>query len=167
MQIPRRKSEELRRKDKGPLYITAEGLTRLREKLLRLKKSLPDLIEETARTAAYGDRSENAEYKDAKANLRRANRQILYTEEEIRQAIVIAPQPNGSGTIELGSTVVLETNHGEKIFQIVGPHETNPAHGRISHLSPLGVALMHHRKGDVVTLETTRGSSSYRIREIN
>lgn len=169
MQIPRRKSDELRRRDPGPLYITQEGLDRLREKLAHHKRILPDLIAETQRTAAYGDRSDSAEYKEAKGALRRSNWQILSIADQIKRAEIITPGPNASGTVQLGSTVTLHSdkaNEKEKILQIVGPHETNPTNGRISHKSPLGAALLDHKKGDVVTIKTENGSHEYKIIEI-
>ena len=166
MQIPRRKSEELRRRDRGPIFLTKKGIERLRDELLRLKRALPDLIAEAARTAAYGDRSENAEYKDAKANLRRANRRILIIDDQIKQAITIAPGTNASGTVALGSTVLLETNGVKKIFQILDSHETDPTRGLISYRSPLGAALMGHAKNDEITIQTGNGPQAYRILEI-
>ena len=83
MQIPRRKKEELRAlktQSDEPVYLTSEGLDELKAKLAHLKKQLPIQAAETSRTADYGDRSENAEYKDAKARLRRTQSQIFYTE---------------------------------------------------------------------------------------
>ncbi len=166
MQIPRRKSEELRRKDGGPVYLTEEGFTHLQEKLVKLKRTIPALASEAGRAADYGDRSENAEYKEAKAILRRTQGQILRIEDQMRLAVIIASGPNTSGIVELGSTVVVEVSGTEKTFQILGTRETNPDKGRISHESPLGLALMHHKKGDVVTVETPRGPRAYRILEI-
>ncbi|OHB20441.1 MAG: hypothetical protein A2939_04415 [Parcubacteria group bacterium RIFCSPLOWO2_01_FULL_48_18] len=164
--MSKRPSDELRNKDYEPFHITEEGLNRLREKLARLKHALPDRIEETRRTAAYGDRSENDEYKTAKATLRRTNWQILNIENQIKRAVIIKFGSGASGTIQIGSTVVLEVNGAKKIFQILGPHETDPAKGRISYQSPLGAALLNHSKGDTLVIQTGGGSRTYRILEI-
>lgn len=165
MQIPRRKSEELKKRDTGPVYLTVEGFKKLKEKLAHYKKILPELISETVRTAAYGDRSDNAEYKDAKASLRRAHYQIAALEDQIKRVVIIKNNPN-SKIVELGSTVVLASDGKEMTFQIVGPQETNPTHGRISLESPLGAALMGRGKGDTVTVQTGRGLKEYCILEI-
>ena len=85
MQIPRRKSDELRRREDGPIHLTENGLQSLKEKLERLKKALPERIAETARTAAFGDRSDNAEYKAAKGILRRTHYQILEIQEQMKR----------------------------------------------------------------------------------
>lgn len=166
MQIPRRKSEALRRKDEGPFYITEEGLEQLKRKLARLKAALPGYIEETMRTAAYGDRSDNAEYKDAKATLRRTRYQIFDIGEQIKQAVIIKSGVNASGKIGLGSIVTVEINGKKKTFQILGSQETNPTEGRISYKSPLGAALLGHVAGDKVSIPTKSGLQEYIILEI-
>jgi len=166
MQIPRRKADELKRRDEGPLYLTKDGLERLREKLEHLERIMPDLAAEAARTAAYGDRSDNAEYKQAKGSLRHAKWNILSIQDQIKRAVIIPSGRNSSGTIQLGSVVVLEINGVQKQFEILGSHETDPTHGRISYKSPLGVALMDHKQGDVVAIKTEKGSQKYRIIEI-
>ena len=168
MQIPRRKSEEFKRlkDDNGPIHLTEEGLKQLEQKLERIKKSLPELIAETQRAAAYGDRSENAEYKLAKSALRRANFQILEIQEQLKRVIVINTGSNASETIQLGSTVVLESDGTQKTFQIVGSQETNPTNGRISYLSPIGAALMKHKRGDTIIIKTPTGLKKYTVLEI-
>lgn len=181
MQIPRRKSEELaalRNRNNGPLHLTPEGIEHLKDKLTRLKKSLPELIAETQRTADYGDRSENAEYKDAKATLRRTHRQIFTIEDQLKRAVVIKSPSIGSPSqtlgisdsyrvVELGSTVVLESKDGiHSTFRILGSFETSPEKGFISYKSPLGEALINHKEGDIVAIKTPRGLVEYRIIEI-
>mgnify|MGYP001557920186 FL=1 len=83
MQIPRRKTEELRKKAEGPIHITEDGFNRMKEKLARLKLALLDYIVKTQRAAAFGDRSDNAEYKDAKSRLTRTHWQILSIQDQI------------------------------------------------------------------------------------
>jgi transcription elongation GreA/GreB family factor len=166
MRIPRRKADELRRKDEGPLHLTEEALVRLKEKLAHLKRIVPDLAAEAARTAAYGDRSDNAEYKQAKGSLRHAHWNILSIEDQIKRAVIIPRGPNASGTVQLGSVVLLEANGKQKKFEILGPHETDPTRGRISHKSPLGAALIGRTKDDAVTIKAEKGLQKYRILEI-
>jgi transcription elongation factor GreA len=151
--------------DTSPIYLTAEGIEKLRAELARHKKRLPQLIAETQRTAAFGDRSDNAEYKAAKGALRRTNGQILILENRLKRAALIAPK--ATGTVQLGSTVTLETEKSKTIiFQIVGPLEADPASGRISHESPLGTALMNRRVGDKVAVNTPGGMQEYLISAI-
>lgn len=151
--------------DTGPVYLTQEGIDNLKRRLARLNASLPKLIEETKRTAAYGDRSDSAEYREAKSALRRANSQIIGTEDKLKRAVLIAPDKN-SGIVQIGSTVTLESGSKQTIFQVVGSIETNPASGRISNKSPLGSAILGKRAGDKFTLETPSGKKEYKIIEI-
>jgi transcription elongation GreA/GreB family factor len=154
------------KKDPGPLYLTEAALTRLKAELLRLKNSLPSLIAEAQRTAAYGDRSDNAEYKQAKGSLRRAHYRILEIEDQLKRVSIITPGTGASGLIELGSTVTLESENKLTTFQILGSYETNPGMGTISHESPLGSALMYKKVGDEVSIQTPRGIKRYVIREV-
>lgn len=164
MQFPRkRKSDELKKIDDGPIYLTQEALERLHEKLIRLKKSLPPLIAETQRTAAYGDRSDNAEYKEVKSTLRRTHRQILSTENQIKRAMIIKTGPDNSGTVRIGSIVTIEAGENKKTYQILGSFETNPNQGVISNESPLGKNMIGKKTGESFSIQTKNGNQEYRI----
>lgn len=156
----------IKKDDYNPIYFTEDGLKNLKSELSRLKKILPEIIAETQRTAAYGDRSDNAEYKESKGLLRRTQRQIDNIENQIKHATVITSGPNISNTIHIGSTVILEENKIQKIFQIVGPQETNPSKNRISYQSPLGAALIKHKQNDIIIFKTENGIKKYRILKI-
>jgi transcription elongation factor GreA len=165
--IPRRQWSRRPPPNNEPVYLTPEGIKRLTARLERLKQSLPAVIEEAARTAAYGDRSDNAEYKEAKGILRRTHGQIFNIEDQLRRAVAIPSGTDAAGTIRLGSTVKLSVGAGVKTFRIVGPSETDPPRGRISHQSPLGAALLGHGAGDVVIFKTpSGGTQKYTIIEI-
>lgn len=180
MQIPKRRDEKLKVRDESPVYLTPEGVQKLKDKLTRLNASLANLATEARRTADYGDRSENAEYKEAKGKLRGAHREILRITDQLKRAVPI--KPTATGKVQLGSTVVLEIvtqslreasrdaailpKGSRKEFQIVGPNETDPDKGRISFKSPLGEALMDHIVGDTITIKSPSGLMNYRILEI-
>jgi transcription elongation factor GreA len=172
MQLHKLRKDESRENDGEPVHLTPAGIARLEKEVADLKRRLPTLAGEAARTAAYGDRSDNAEYKQAKGALRFAHRRIFEIEQQLKRAVAIASGPSADGTIQLGSTVVLELLKNDEIdakkilktYEIVGPAETDPTHGRISHKSPLGVALIGHTKGDVVQIKAT--GQEYRIVDI-
>ncbi len=168
MQFPKkRQSDLLKKRDDSPIYLTQEGFNWLKQKLDRLKKSLPALIAETQRTAAYGDRSDNAEYKEVKSTLRRTHWQILSAENQIKRTVVIKSDPNDSGTVRLGSAVTLETGGKQKIFQILGSHESDPAKGLISNESPLGKNLLGKKTGETASIKTKNGAREYKILKIS
>lgn len=171
--IPRRQWSRRPPPNNDPVYLTPEGVKRLEARLARLKASLPAAIAETARTSAFGDRSDNAEYKEAKGILRRTHGQIFTIEDQLKRAVVIASGVDASGKIQLGSTVTVEVKPKKdvaaatrKIFRILGSSETDPGHGRISHTSPLGAALIGHAAGDVVTVQAPGGAQEYKIVEV-
>ena len=154
-------------RNEEPIYFSAKRIEEMYEKLARLKKSIPDLAGEAARTAAYGDRSDNAEYKQAKGALRFTHREIFRIENDLKRAVAIQPGLNAEGTIHLGSVVTLREENGkDRQFEILGPQETDPGKGRISDQSPLGKALMSHAKGDIVAIETGAGTRRYTILEV-
>lgn len=166
MYIPRRQWSRRPPPNHEPVYLTPEGIKRLAARLERLKLSLPAIIEEAARTAAYGDRSDNAEYKEAKGILRRTRGQILNIEDQLRRVIAIPAGTDGKGNIQLGATVKISIKGKIRTFRIVGSSETDPSRGRISHTSPLGAALLGHAKNDTVVVQTPAGEQEYRIVEV-
>ena len=163
MQIPQRRSEqESRMKKQHDHYLTADAVGKLRRELVNLtERQRPRVAEEVHRTAEMGDRSENAAYQAARAQLTRINFRILEIEDQLKNAVVI--EHRTTGRVEIGATVIVECDGTEHTYVILGSQETNPGRGKISHRSPLGTALMGHKAGDEVTM-TVRGKVKvYRI----
>lgn len=141
-----------------PIHLTPAGIEALRARLAQLKARIPELAAEAARTAAYGDRSDNAEYKQAKGMLRAAHRRVTEMESQLKRAVEIPSGPSANGQVQIGSIVTLKYEDGHAhTFEIVGPDETNPSAGRISFKSPLGAALIGHAAGETITLRTENG----------
>lgn len=154
MRLPTRKSELQKRqlqKDE-PVYLTRGGIQKLESDITRIEKELPEVIEEVQRTREMGDLSENAAYQQAKHQMRRMQGRLMHLKERRKNVIEIEKQD--SETVQLGSTVVLESDGEQKTFEIVGPLETNPAKGRVSHVSPLGSELIGKTVGDEISLPT-------------
>jgi transcription elongation factor GreA len=171
MQFHKLKPNESREQDGEPVHLTPAGIEKLRKRLERLQHSISDLAAEAARTAAYGDRSDNAEYKQAKGALRRTHAEIFEIEQKLKRAVAIEAGPDSSGKVKLGSTVVLETaSANDKVirrtYEIVGPTETDPPNGRISFQSPLGIAIIGHGIDEVVEIQTAHGTQKYKILEV-
>jgi transcription elongation factor GreA len=167
MRLPIRKSERLKiHQDEGPLHITPVGLQKIKDELADIKsRQLPQAIEDVKRTAEFGDFSENAEYQEAKGRMRRLHNRVMKLEEQIKRSVLI--EKSQVQTVQLGSTVVVEVEKNKKTFEIVGQHEANPVHGRISNVSPLGSALMNKTVGDAVTVKTLQGDVIYTISKIS
>lgn len=171
MQLPKRRHELLKtyEEESQPLLLTQGGINRLKQELTRLEDiEVKQAVKDVAETGAMGDRSENAEYQEARHRLSRLQHRIFALKERLKRVAVISKPRQGSvAKVALGSTVVVDVGQVERSYQIVGPSESSPSHGRISHLSPLGSALMGHTIGETVEIETPNGRIHYLIKTIS
>lgn len=164
MQLPQRRSQQLRVKDDdGVIYLTQPGVDRLKNELERLTQDLPQATADVSRTVAMGDLSENAEYQEARGKLSRMQARIFSIKDRLKRISVIQTDGSADGRVGLGSTVTVRVGDIEKTFQIVGPAESNPTRGRISNVSPLGAALMHRGEGEIVKIQTPGGEVGYEV----
>lgn len=171
MRLPKRRSQILQlspfARDDGNAYLTASAIERLKRQLSDLEQhERPKTVEDLSVAVQKGDLSENAEYQDARARLSRIDGRIFSLKERIKNAKLIAEGANASGRVQIGSTVVLRVAGREKTYQILGSYESNPSRGRISHVSPLGAALLDHAAGESVTITTPQGETTYEIVEV-
>lgn len=169
MRLPTRKKEleNMMKGDDGPVHLTKAGLQKLHEQIERLEKiEMPQAIKDVQITGEFGDFSENAEYQEAKHRLRSINSRIILLKDRLRKVIVIERDENDLDRIQLGSTVVLDMNGRTLTFELVGPQEANPMHGRISHLSPLGSHLIGHKAGETISVVTHGDELIYNILKV-
>lgn len=167
MRIPQRKGEQDKRalqKDE-PIYLTKDGIKKLQNQIERIQFELPGQISELQRTREMGDLSENAAYQHAKHQVRRMQGKLFHLVERLKNVIEI--EPGGTDSIQLGSTFIVEVDGNQKTYEMVGPLETNPMKGRISHQSPLGEALTDHKTGDEVSFHSPVGEKIYKIISIS
>ena len=133
------------------------------DKLERLKKVVrPRLAAEVKRLALMGDFSENAAYQIAKGKLRGINQGILDIEDLLKRSVIIDSRQN-KGAVQLGSTVTLDSGGKQKKYLILGSTEADPTRGVISHISPLGAALIGKRVGNTVRLKIAEKIKEYKI----
>ena len=120
----------------------------------------PAIMEEVKRTRAYGDLSENYEYKAAKDAQRKNDSRMRYLENMIKTAKIIDDDRGRPGGAKLYDRVTLwlPEDEEEMVIQVVSTVRTDPSQGRISLESPLGKAVLGARTGDVLTI---RVSESY------
>jgi len=148
-----------------PVYLTQEGIERLKKELDELVNvRRPALAERLRRAIQQGDLSENADYIAAKEEQGFLEGRIQEIETMLRNAVII--EANGPvDEVGLGSrvTIIEEGEEELETFRLVGPAEADPTNGRISYESPLGQALMGHRVGDVVSVEAPAGVLRFRI----
>jgi len=154
-----------------PTVITEEGLAQLEAELQHLRSTKRrEVALRIKRAAELGDRSENSEYEDAKNEQAFVEGRIQELDRRLRNVKVIDTQsPGRHDVVSLGSTVdIIDTDSGERFtYTIVGPVEVNPAQGRISHLSPVGAALIGHAPGDTVRVNAPDGPLRLKVANIH
>lgn len=151
------------------IILTQEGLTKLQNELDELKTVHRREVNDRIRQAKeYGDLSENAEYEDAKQEQAFIEGRILKIESMIRNARIIDASDFSAGEVHIGAVVKVKDlkNDDTYEFTIVGSAEADPPKQRISNESPLGSALLGHKKGETVDVTTPRGVVKYRIEQI-
>lgn len=147
-------------------HLTKERFEELKEELEQAKKEgRNDIAERLKRAKEFGDLSENAEYSEAKEAQSKLEANIIELENIIRNAVIIK-KTHGKKTIDLGATVKVEKDKKEFEYTIVGSNEANPEKRLISNESPLGSAFIGKKEGDVVEVETPKGTAKYKILEI-
>jgi transcription elongation factor GreA len=140
--------------------LTAEGLAELKDKIEHLstvrRREVAARIKEARE---FGDISENSEYDDAKNEQAMLEKQIADLEEKLRNARLIDEKNVDTDTVGVGVTVHVKDQKTEKStkFKIVGSSEADPAEQRLSNESPVGKALLGHKRGDVVSVPVPRG----------
>jgi transcription elongation factor GreA len=146
-------------------YLTADGIKKLQEELEHLVSvRRPEIARQIADAKADGDLSENAGYEEAKNTQAFVEGRILTIKNLLSTAVLISL--NGSGdTVDVGTSVTIrDIEYGdEETYTIVGSAEVDPQDGRISHRSPIGRALMGHRRGERVEVETPGGMVGFEI----
>jgi len=149
-----------------PVYLTAEGLEKLTAELHQLiTVDRPRVASRIHDAKLDGDITENAEYEDAKQEQSFLEGRIATLESQLMNAELI--EKGNGDRVGIGSKVVIKGADGEESFTIVGSAEAAPREGRISNESPVGVALMGHKKGDKVTVEAPSGPVTFTVVRIS
>lgn len=152
------------------LIVTKEGLKALQEELEFLTTTRRKQVAERLKEAiSYGDLSENSEYEEAKNEQAFVEGRIIELEGMIKIAKVVDEKQHSKKVVEIGAKVkVSNTKKKEEVeFTIVGATEADPFNGRISNESPIGMALIGAKVGDVVTVQTPAGKAEYEVLKLS
>jgi transcription elongation factor GreA len=154
--------------DKQSTYLTAEGAAKLEAELRDLKGPQREAIAERLRDAIQmGDLSENADYHKAKEDQGFLEGRIQELEYMFRSAIIVEQTSGPKNIVAVGVHVtVQEDGFDPETYHMVGAKEADPRAGKISHESPIGLALMDHHVGDVIEAETPGGKIKLKILKI-
>jgi transcription elongation factor GreA len=151
-------------------YLTPEGAEKLRRELRDLiEVKRPELAAKLKEAIAQGDLSENADYIDAKEQQAFLEGRINQLENSLRSATIIEESKGKrSEIVIIGSEVTVEeSGEPDETYKIVGAAEADPEHGYISNESPLGAALLNHKKGDKVKVQTPSGVIEFKVKKVN
>lgn len=148
-------------------YITAKGYACLEQELKSLWQRRASVTRALGEAAAEGDRSENAEYIYRKKELREIDRRIRYLQKRLPILKVIDQPPSDPERIFFNAEVTLEDESGNTVsYRIVGADEFDPRQGHISIDAPMSRALLKHRVGDEIQLQTPQGKACYFVLDI-
>ena len=142
------------------VILTKQGLSKLQAELDELQGPRRREIAERIKDAReFGDIAENAEYDDAKNEQAMLEARIAQLEEKILAATVIENKKLSNEIVEVGATVHVKdekTGKSQK-FSIVGSAEANPGEGKLSNESPVGRAVLGHKRNEVVSVKVPKG----------
>ncbi len=149
-------------------FLTKEGFQKLQEELDHLRTAKRQEVAARLHEAMEGgELIENAEYEAAKNEQAFVEGRIQELELLLATAQIIEENGKGgkkSDSIQVGSKVTIkEGNFEPETFIIVGAAEANPRDGKISNESPIGKAILNHKVGDVVKVETPGGTYNVKI----
>jgi transcription elongation factor GreA len=142
------------------VILTPDGLEKLKAELVELQG--PKRREVAARikeAREFGDIMENSEYDDAKNEQAMVEAKIAQLEDRLRSASVIDASELGTDEVRVGSTVhVKDEKTGKSVkYSIVGSSEADPSEMKLSNESPVGKALIGHKRGETVEVAVPRG----------
>ena len=152
-----------------PILLTKEGYEEIKDELndlINVKR--PANIEAIKEARALGDLSENADY-DAARNEQAEIEAKIKKLETILENVQIIESVN-TDEVGVGTTVkiaYIDDEDDVDQYKIVGSQEADPFESKISNESPIAKALMVHKVGDVVSVESPNGNYEVKVIEIN
>lgn len=154
--------------DPAQTHVSQEKFDEMVKELEHLKTVRRTEIAQNLEYArALGDLSENAEYQEARDLQAATEERIKRLEEMVRHTKIITDGKK-KDEVGFGSKVTIKKQGGEEAheYTIVGSEEADMRIKKLSHVSPLGAALMGKKKGDTFTFETPGGKQTYTIEKV-
>ena len=151
------------------IILTSDGMQKLKDELEYLKTvKRKEVSEKIKQALSFGDLSENSEYVEAKNEQAEVESRVNQIEHMLKFARVLSEHEIINDEVGLGSKVTLwDTEFEEEVtYSIVGTTEADPINNMLSQESPVGAALMRHKVGDVVEVNTPGGIAEFKILSI-
>ena len=145
-------------------YLSQEKFEALKQELDYLKTvKRKEIAENLEYARSLGDLSENAEYQEAREIQAAIEERIQKLESILQTAKIVAKKKSDIASLASVVTIQKEGEKEQHTYEIVGSEEANMLERKISHLSPMGEALVGKKKGDVFTFDTPNGKMKYKI----
>ena len=151
------------------VILTPEGLAKLKEEIEHLSTTKRREVAERIKHAReFGDIAENAEYDDAKNEQAMLEHRIALLEGRLANSRLIEADEISLDVVSVGTKVRLRDLDAKETVEyvIVGSAEANPAEYKLSNESPVGKAILGHKKGETVEVTVPRGSLKVKIMDI-
>ena len=140
--------------------LTREDIRKMQQELDERQAMMPEILEEVKRTRAFGDLSENFEYKAAKQAQNKNRSRIRYLEGMIKTALVIEDRSDADSVGLFDKVEIYMPEDDETdLIQVVTTVRCDPRRGLISKESPAGMALLGKKAGDRVTIQVSESYS--------
>lgn len=154
--------------ERKKIFLTQEGYDDIKQELdYLINTKRPENINAIKEARALGDLSENADYDAARNEQAEIEAKIKKLETIIDNVEII--EEVSTDQVGLGNTVKISYVDDEEDtdeYKIVGSQEADPFESKISNESPIAKALMGHKVGDIVSVESPNGSYEIKVVEI-
>lgn len=145
-------------------YLTNEKFQEFKKELEYLKtEKRKQVVENLEYTRKLGDLSENAEYNEARQEQGEVEDRIIKLENILKVATIVDHKQGD--VVNIGSTVKIQKDGDKdaKTYKIVGSEESDMSQGKLSNLSPLGVAVLGRKEGDLFSFNAPKGKVTYKL----
>jgi len=150
-------------------YMSQEGLDKIKKELAEALAQRPVISAAIAEAREKGDLSENAEYESAREAQGLLELKIAKLQDQVVNAKVLDNSQLNSEQVQMLNHVKVEnlSNHRVMEFTIVGESEADFSQGKLAATTPIGKALMGHRKGETVEAKAPSGTMKFKILDIS
>ncbi len=151
-------------KKETTIPFTREGYENVLQEQKKYLEERPSAVENLRKAREMGDLSENGYYKASRARLSFIDAQLRRLDRLRKLGRIVSS--SGTDHVDIGNTVRISDGGREETYMIVGGYESDPSKKTISHLSPIGKALMNRHVGQTVTVVVPVGIKTYTILSI-
>lgn len=151
------------------VYVTEEGLQKMKEELDLLRNERPAIARLIADARDKGDLTENAEYAAAKEAQGMLEMKIAKLEDQVARSRIIDGSRINTKTVQILNRVRIlnKANGATMVYQLVPESEANLKEGKIAATSPIAQGIMGKKVGDVVQVKVPAGIIPFEIIDIS